>query len=235
VTWNIHAGLAGADAVARAMHATEADIFLLQEARKPLRGGLPDPAPGIVQAFLGWHSARGGSAGELLILSRHPVRESSERPLSPLRPCLRARLEVDGRSLVVYNVHFNTGRKARTLAQSRWQVPQYLRETAEVRREQADVLAQQIQAEREPVLVGGDFNSPPGSAPQLAMSGLLQDTFARYGRGFGWTYPAGTPLLRIDYLFAGARLTVRSCEVLGQSASDHRAVRATLGIEGVAR
>ncbi|MCA9793222.1 MAG: hypothetical protein KC910_15540, partial [Candidatus Eremiobacteraeota bacterium] len=55
-----------------------------------------------------------------------------------------------------------------------------------------------------------------------------QDAFAKCGWGFGFTYDAAFPVLRIDYILASAGLAVKSCHLEREYCSDHRGVRAEL-------
>ena len=68
----------------------------------------------------------------------------------------------------------------------------------------------------------GDFNNPPRGRLYQRLAGCFQDAFRAAGWGLGETYPVGTPLLRIDYLFAGQGVGVSRCWVPNVRASDHR-------------
>jgi endonuclease/exonuclease/phosphatase family metal-dependent hydrolase len=78
------------------------------------------------------------------------------------------------------------------------------------------------------LVVGGDFNSPPGSQAEQAMTADLRSAFAEGGSGFGWTFPSWLALLRIDHLFVSPELRVLSCRAVPTAASDHRPVVADL-------
>ena len=92
---------------------------------------------------------------------------------------------------------------------------------AAVRAAQADHLARIVGAAGRPLVVGGDFNSPPDSYACRRMRESLQSAFASAGSGFGWSFPSNHPLLRIDHLFASADMRVLDCRVLPTGASGH--------------
>jgi endonuclease/exonuclease/phosphatase family metal-dependent hydrolase len=84
-------------------------------------------------------------------------------------------------------------------------------------------------ASKEPVLVGGDFNSTPDN-PVLAplRAAGLRDAWAECGSGDGFTYPADAPAKRIDYLFLSGSLQCATAEVIDTRISDHRPLLVTL-------
>jgi vancomycin resistance protein VanJ len=77
----------------------------------------------------------------------------------------------------------------------------------------------------ERVVIGGDFNMPPRGGAYDALRRTYRDAFAEVGQGFGFTYYAGAPFERIDYLFSRG-LTPTSCRVLPAAGSDHLPVLA---------
>ncbi|GMU56308.1 MAG: hypothetical protein AMXMBFR33_54540 [Candidatus Xenobia bacterium] len=218
LTWNIHAGVDGLKQVQETLLSQAADIVLLQEARRPARGG-EDPLPRLTE---GYHFARGGSAGELAILSRSPILRSGELPSAGWRPGLFADLDLGQARLRVINVHYLTGAPGQHLGSSRQGRRAYLVSTAEVRRQQTMALEKALEGWTGGVLIGGDFNSPPGSFTHRRLSSRWHDSHARAGLGFGLTYPARTPLWRIDFLFSS--MTPLSSLSLETQGSDHRIV-----------
>jgi endonuclease/exonuclease/phosphatase (EEP) superfamily protein YafD len=80
-----------------------------------------------------------------------------------------------------------------------------------------------------PLIVTGDFNSTPYNWAYRHIAQGLQDTFAAAGRGWGATYPATTPLVRIDYILASSHWEVLGAWVPpAATLSDHRPVLADL-------
>jgi endonuclease/exonuclease/phosphatase (EEP) superfamily protein YafD len=75
------------------------------------------------------------------------------------------------------------------------------------------------------LILGGDLNSTPDSPvhPPLRAQGL-RDAWAECGSGEELTYPAASPVKRIDYLLLSAPHECTSATVLDSAASDHRPV-----------
>lgn len=137
LSWNLYGGRRGMEAVVDVLRASQAEVFLLQEAA-PARSGAEDPARRLSAAFPQWSLARGGSRGELLIMSRAPLTGRRQHKLSRGRPCLLAERE----GLTLVNVHFSTAVGERSLAQSGSQWLEYLHHTSAIRSEQTDALLQ---------------------------------------------------------------------------------------------
>ncbi len=77
-----------------------------------------------------------------------------------------------------------------------------------VRTEQAQLLLQTIAASPHPVLVAGDLNETPYSYTYNQLNQVLNNSFEKAGRGFGFTYNGYIPFLRIDNLFVDNRFEV---------------------------
>jgi endonuclease/exonuclease/phosphatase (EEP) superfamily protein YafD len=229
LTFNIwHAG-GGVSAVIGTIQRARPDVFCLQEAVQG-NGNPRDPVPAITRAFPRWHTAR---RGEYLVASRYPVRRMRVLPLGPTkkhRSMLEVVLDVRGRPVTVYNVHFKTAVHPESILRHRGSLAHTMNRTAAVRRAQAEVVARRALANRGPTLVCGDFNSPPGSYTLRRLEPRFRDSFGRAGLGLGYTYPARRPLLRIDYVLASPEFAIRECQALPMGGSDHRAVVAELAL-----
>jgi endonuclease/exonuclease/phosphatase family metal-dependent hydrolase len=85
-----------------------------------------------------------------------------------------------------------------------------------------------------PIVVAGDVNEEPGGAAFGYLTRRLADCYALAPMGEGLTSPARTPGKRLDVVFAGAGLSVRSCggvDAPGEdlvAATDHLPVVAEL-------
>lgn len=75
-----------------------------------------------------------------------------------------------------------------------------------------------------PLLIGGDFNAPPGDAVFRLLKPLCRDAFASAGRGWGNTITNDFPFLRIDQIWHGDELTTVDAVAVKTKNSDHRAV-----------
>ncbi len=78
--------------------------------------------------------------------------------------------------------------------------------------------------------LGGDLNATPDDSAiaSIARSGLRDAWIACGGEGPGLSYPASTPVKRIDYLWLPAPVTCSEARVLETQASDHRPLLVTL-------
>lgn len=106
---------------------------------------------------------------------------------------------------------------------------------SKIRANQADTLALLIEQSPYPVVVVGDFNSPVLSYTYHKIRGVLDDSFAKAGRGYQYTYKRLGRLFRIDYiLFDGSMECVQqqSPDLLW---SDHKPVLARFKINPLRR
>src|SRR5439155_1394034 len=173
-----------------------------------------DPVPWLTQRLPGWRAVRGG---DVAILSPHRLGEPHRSSLGPrdtTRVALWTSVEINGRPIEVLTVHFNTGLPTAPFERA-WNHPRHnMAVAAAVRAEQADHLARIIAEIGRPLIVGGDFNSPPDSYACETVAEQLDSAFNDAGTGFGWSYPSPHPLLRIDHLFISRDLSALDCQVL---------------------
>ncbi len=211
VTWNVAHGMLGtADQVAGALRAANPDIILLQEANFVPRGfgealsnGLPGytPLPGQ----------------KVLTFSRLPVLENRELPLPGSgRTVLETGVRWRGQTLRMVNVHLDPVFVSSVLERN-WDDVRY---SDWLRVGQVVWLCQLVSRLPDPVLIGGDLNTPPRGRLYRQIQGCVgQDAHNLAGRGPGWTFPG--LFLRIDHLLARG-LTPTRTQVLPDSGSDHR-------------
>lgn len=106
------------------------------------------------------------------------------------------------------------------------------------RRRHARLLADELVAGGDPVLLGADLNEGPEGPAARWICGRLFDAFALAGLGNGETFPARSPSARIDYVLVGEGVRVLDARVLAgpaaSRASDHLPVVADLELEGIA-
>jgi Endonuclease/Exonuclease/phosphatase family len=106
-----------------------------------------------------------------------------------------------------------------------------LRTNSLLRLHQARAIAAEAQRSAHPVLIAGDTNMPGLSWILASTLGEYRDAFAVAGRGFGYTYPATRPWMRIDRMLGDRRLVFHRCQVLPDIASDHLAVLADVTLQ----
>lgn len=205
--------------IAAALRDWEADVVLLQEVQQGRRapGGV-DTAAWLGSA-LGMHHVFGanvrwgpGALYGTAILSRHPIVESGNTLLPngrgyQQRGLLHAVVDVEGRHVSVYNTHLQHGR----------------RRTA-IRMEQVRTIVRIVAADPRPVIVGGDFNSWPGTPVMELVRRVVADAWAEAGAGSGDTAPVDQPKVRIDYVMHRG-LEPAHAEVMPAALSQHRALR----------
>lgn len=246
MVWNVHAGAdaSGADNLARVaerVRAERADVVLLQEVDRGVTRSRGVDQPATLARLTGMHAAFGKSldfqGGEygVAILSRWPVARHAAVPLpvDPPQPrsggattprtALVAHVDAPWGRLVLVDSHIDASRD------DRWR-----RQEAALLAAIADSLVRHERAAT--VLLGGDMNSEPASATQAALTaGTLRDAWTACGAApdapEGRTYPAHAPVKRIDYLYLTGRLQCRGARVVGDAASDHRAVVVDVGVK----
>jgi beta-glucosidase-like glycosyl hydrolase/endonuclease/exonuclease/phosphatase family metal-dependent hydrolase len=251
-SYNIHAG-AGEDNVfdlertAAAIKALDADVVGLQEvdvhwgARSEWRDTIAELAEklGLHAGFAPIYDFDPPEAGAprqqygVGVLSRFPLVRTENHPITrlstqdpnpvpaPAPGFLEAELDVRGRRVHVYVTHLD-----------------YRADPAVRQAQVADtvaILAADPAADRQ-ILVG-DFNAEPG-APELAgLWTAVSDswTTASHTTGGPSTYPAVTPVKRIDFVTVGPKIRVRDAAVPPRpgvtEASDHRPVVANLFLQ----
>jgi beta-N-acetylhexosaminidase len=233
LVYNIHAGkdAPGVDNLARVaelVRSTNADLVLLQEVDKGTKrsGNVDQPATlarmsGLNVAFGSALDYDGGKYG-VAILSRWPILEDTlfHLPVDPPqersggshepRGALRAIVQSPFGRLAVINTHLDAS------AVDRW------------RKQEADSIVSLVAQTRRTeslVIAGGDFNSTPESAVQVAVrkSGL-RDSWTECNGSQGFTFPDDNPVKRIDYLFLTGDVRCTSASVINTRVSDHRPV-----------
>lgn len=229
LVYNIHAGkdAKGVDnlqRVADLIKTSRADIVLLQEVDiRTTRSGNVDQLETLTR-LTGLHGVfgksldyQGGDYG-IAILSRWQISGKEVVPLriEPPQPRAGGSLEprialvAETHGLTVMNTHFDASRE------DTW------------RRQEVEELLRSA-ARRKPLLTGGDFNSEPGSAIHARMiEAGFRDAWEDCGGGPHLTYPADTPVKRIDYLFLAGGARCAAAEVIETEASDHRPVLLTV-------
>lgn len=215
-TWNVHLGFDEGwtfdpEAIARTLERVGPDVAGLQE----LPAGLPfvygADLPLWLGSRLGLHDylapTTGGLLGDGFLGPDSVVRfASASLPGEDPRQVAALVLGIDGGEVPVYTVRLGLS---------------------------PDVRAQQIAAllalvPRGPAILMGDFNAT-GADPELAplAEAGFRDALAVAGAAPAPTFPARVPDRRIDWIWV-RDLEVLSAEVVEGTASDHRAVRATI-------
>lgn len=230
MTFNILHGERGTEQIAAVIRAAAPDVICLQETNA--FRALPDPKPALRRALPGYDFAE---HGELMVASRHPIRSRQVRPLGTLRtrrPALEVVLDVRGQPVTVLCVHLATFVTGASLTRRGGRsLPEYLRATSAIREEQTAALLFGALMTSTPLVVAGDFNTPPRGRVYGCLTETFYDAFAERGRGLGYTYPADHPQMRIDYVFSrGGALPADARVPVERAASDHRPLIAEIAL-----
>lgn len=151
---------------------------------------------------------------------------------------LRTEFEWEGRRLALYNLHLvSHGPGKPWKKKGGWHSPAawkkyfaQIRRGYRTRERQVRVVRELIEAEELPVVLAGDFNSAPDSWTYRQLSTGMTDAFRVAGSGFGATYHARRPVVRIDFILFGPEFEAVAAEVVTPfpSSSDHRPLVARL-------
>lgn len=228
MSYNIHHG-EGLDKrldlerIARVILDARADIVGLQEVDRGVERTQRRDLPAELAKLTGMHVRfernilhQGGDYGNAT-LSRFPIKSARNLHYRMLRPgeqrgVLQVVVDVQGRDVLVLNTHLD-----------------YRPDDIERRSNVEELRALVAAAGKTPVILVGDFNAVPDSAPIASLREFLTDVWTVVGRGDGFTIPVRKPAKRIDYIWTtpGA-FEPRAINVLQSEASDHLPVIAEL-------
>jgi endonuclease/exonuclease/phosphatase (EEP) superfamily protein YafD len=155
-------------------------------------------------------------SGEQAIWSRWPIEALPVPDGLPADRVMRAGIEVEGVSLIVYAVHLYNPLHETSIASQRQMI---------------DDLARAIGAESVPTVLAGDLNLSDRSAAYRVLEAEMLDAMrsARWAEG---TYRFGlwrTLMLRIDHLFVPPDWCSSDATTFLVPGSDHRGIKATVG------
>jgi vancomycin resistance protein VanJ len=234
MTYNVGNGRARPERLASALRLSDADVIALQEVSheqaRAIETGLSGEYP-----YLSLHP--GGFAGKAL-LSRFPIRDAELLDLGPVRPDLRAFIEVDGCSLALLNAHPPPPRPV--WPGLRFDPPTW-RQIQELAR---------LALEHDPCILLGDFNLVDSRLEYAYIKTTgLRDAFGEAGRGRGSTLPKRLgpwkrllwlnrllrwvpmlPMLRVDYIWCTPSIEALDAWIGADAGSDHLPVLAKLAL-----
>lgn len=221
-TWNVKEYGGDLTALREKLMGWDCDVVCLQEAEE---AGFEKLLPGYEQVTM--QDLRTFVRGEVLdtevIASGDPN----------LRPVLSCEVRTRGRRLKVANVHISMSDRGEGFFNRQRPMKEYLPDSVRVRGVQFDSLLRWLPCDV-PLVVVGDFNTPPGSRFCRRMRQRLSDAFAASGVGFGYTFlPRETvPVFRIDYVWTANGAQPAACRVAGAAPSDHKPVIAEVRLPG---
>jgi endonuclease/exonuclease/phosphatase (EEP) superfamily protein YafD len=174
-----------------------------------------------------WHIHR--ERGQFLA-SRYPIRRADrlgDRSTKDSGSVARYELDTPAGVVTVFSVHLASPRAglegaAGGAGLNRIAVNSALRWT------QSRHLAAAADQVVGPVVLAGDFNTPPHSAIFRNVWGGYEDAFSNAGLGWGYTFRARATAVRIDHILVGGGGRVTRCWVGPNVGSPHRPVLADL-------
>lgn len=206
--------------------AQDADIVILEELVETNLSQLPRLQENYA------HSAY--IEGSVQVFSRYPFLEQELITLEPAnsqwdgRSAVRTVIELEGQAISIYGVHLSLPRRENPHFNLNTPIDTLnfiLRYDETHRNTQIRTLAEHIQAETNPVILAGDFNTSHSSPilGNLASVGL-NDSFRAVGTSWGMTWPylpPKYPMIRIDYVWFSKQLSPLRIQVGNFIGSDH--------------
>ena len=226
-----------ADSICAYLLKQDADIICLQEFYLPSKvkmdRWLKEHFPGYKAEYYVL-TGKTGSAGNLTLSRRPVVSRGKEVFEKSTNMAIWTDVKLDSGTVRIYNCHFESYNiSLRALVKgARDEV--FLEETGlkmrrsirERPRQVAHVLQSMNKASMRSLAVG-DFNDTPLSYTYFRLLRGRQDSFVKAGKGFGATFRALWPLLRIDYILYPKDLSAVSYTVGDVKYSDHYPVIST--------
>ena len=223
LTHNLHYKKGDTAALGRWIAEARPDVVALQEW----------PGSGEDFAGGGWYVHR---APGLFLASRHPVRRAERlgaESTSERGSVMRYELATPWNVVTLFSVHLATPRYGLLgVAREGEEGAEGLAANSRPRWGQSEALAREAGAAAGPVLLAGDFNTPPESAIFRRVWGGYADAFAASGWGWGYTFFGGRTGVRIDHVLAGPGWRCGACRVGPDTGSPHRPLLAELTWEG---
>ena len=230
MAWNIAAGYGDLTRTAETIRGINPDIAALQEVdvRWSQRSAFVDQADslgkllrmnvrfGPIYSVADTSRSRQPREFGVAILSRYPIVSSRNHEITRLSTqqanatpakapgFLDAVIDVNGVRMRVFSTHLD------------------YRADPAVRQKQVSEMLAVMRLSRMPTILAGDLNATPDAA-ELKPLWFLQDAASRW-EGGARTYPAQSPIKRIDYVLVSDEFTVTDARVDSTSASDHRPV-----------
>lgn len=229
LTYNVHGGRAGLDALAEVILRERPHIACLQEADWPNR--VRGFSHAMATRLKGYRcfSSRG-----LMVASRIPLLSTRTELLSKqseFRPALVVTARLGDTEVSVICVHFANGRANQTLFKRTDGLEAYFDAAADIREAQAVSITNLVGKIDRPLVVCGDFNTPPRGHVYSQLAAVLTDSYRESAIGLGCTYPSSLPMLRIDYIWHNRHAEALQSRVINTRASDHRPVVAEITLD----
>jgi vancomycin resistance protein VanJ len=221
LTCNMHYTKADAARVERLVTETEPDIVALQE--------WPESNHTPYLTGPGWHWHR---TPRLFLASRYPIQRVVNLGLHSSGPdgsVARYDLETPIGVIHFFSLHLASPRPgmAAMIHEDR-RSPADIGTNISRRWEQSEKVAREAGSVSGPILLVGDFNTPPQSSIFRRVWGGYSDAFSSAGWGWGYTFFDAKTMARIDHVLVGEGWYCSRCQVGPDIGSPHRPVLADL-------
>ncbi|MFE9928648.1 endonuclease/exonuclease/phosphatase family protein [Streptomyces sp. NPDC005533] len=194
---------------ARALAASGADVLALEEMSSKA-------TPAYERELAAGYPYRSDTLG-VRLWSKHPLNGVEAVPIMPWTRAVRATVETPGGPVAVYAAHLASVRLTPVAGF-----------TTARRNDAARKLAAAVRAEPLPrVVVMGDFNGTAEDTALRPVTSQLTSAQREAGAGFGFTWPARFPMVRIDQILVKG-MSVTTAWTLPATGSDHLPVAASL-------
>lgn len=132
---------------------------------------------------------------------------------------------------VFLNIHLNTAARPECLTNRHASLATYIREATGTRAIHVSELFGIMNRVKGPLILAGDFNTPPRGHIYGLFADNFQDSFRASGWGFGYSFHSDLPVMRIDHIFVRKGLRPINCFVPPLAGSDHRPVVADIAFD----
>jgi endonuclease/exonuclease/phosphatase (EEP) superfamily protein YafD len=218
LSFNVHFNKLDVSALSELIEQTQPDVVALQ--------GWLGKYNNVLSAQEDWHARR---EGELFLASRFPIAMAvvASDPMFGGSHGALAHYELDihGRTIHLINLHLASPRQGLNAAvfQPR-AAPDLLRSNSALRRDQAMFVTNWTRDMDGPLLIVGDFNTPPDSTIYHYYWSPFHNGFEEGSFGWGHTYISRWGAVRIDHQLAGPGWHCQKCRVGPEVGSPHRPV-----------
>jgi vancomycin resistance protein VanJ len=228
LTCNMHYHREGSVPLERLVAAARPDIVLLQE----WRGS--EESPAFAGGTWNTHDVHG-----LFLASAYPVRRATQYGYGSTGEkglIMRYELDTPAGVIHVFSLHLASPREGLAkMIHERGAAPADLETETQLRWRQSRFLARVAEGISGPVILAGDYNTPPESAIFRNLWSHYSDAFGCAGWGWGYTFMGARTMVRIDHILTGPGWYCNACWVGPNIGSPHRPVLADLTLGGVTR
>jgi endonuclease/exonuclease/phosphatase (EEP) superfamily protein YafD len=176
-----------------------------------------------------WHTHR---TVRLFLASRHPILRATDlggHSTSAAGAVMRYDLDTPAGVVAFFSLHLASPRQGLSeVVRDSDRGAEEIQGGSELRWTQSQRLAGEVAQVRGPLVLAGDFNTPPPSAIFGDVWGRYIDAFEAAGWGWGYTFIARRTIVRIDHILTGPGWYCQDCWVGPDIGSPHRPVIADL-------